>query len=185
MENKKYIVLGENLILELTFEQLLEYHRKTIFFWCYKFIRDNPYYGLEIDDLYQEFSIVLYKAFKTYSIEKYNTMCFNMLLRTGVKWKCKEIRQKYNYKKNKYINNAPEDLNNFFHLKNIDSIENMYNYNIILDYVKKLEGIDGKILKYKFLGASYSELSNLSGKSIRAVGSVITRKKASVKKLLI
>lgn len=185
MEDKKYIVLGENLILELNFEQLLEYHRKTILFWCYKFINNNPYYGLEVDDLYQEFSIVLYKTFRAYSIEKFTTMCFNILLKRAIKWKCRNIKVKYNCKKNKYINNTPEDLNNCFNLRSINNIENMYNYNIILNYVKSLKEVDGKILKYKYLGAKYSELSKISGKSKAAVHNIIFINKIRVKKLLI
>lgn len=186
MENKKYIVLDKNIKGEFTFEEVLKFYKNIIYFYCYKFKRNNIYSMLfEIDDLYQEFSIIVYQAFVRYSAEKYNDLSFYNLLIKNLKWRFCGLVLKNNRKKNKYINNYTIDIDKFLSLKNIDSVENIYNHNVIINYVNSLQGINHKILIYKFLGFSYPELTVLTGKSKAALNSTITRRKTNVKKLLI
>lgn len=186
MSNKKYIVLDKNIRGEFTFEEVLKFYKKTIYFYCYKFKRNNIYSMLfEIDDLYQEFSIIVYQVFVMYSVEKYNDLSFYHLLIKGFKWRFCGLVYQNNSKKNKYINNYTIDIDKFLSIKNIDSIENIYNHNVIINYVNKLQGINRKILIYKFLGFSYPELTKVTGKSKSALNSNIRRRNANVKKLLI
>lgn len=182
-ETKKFIILNEKISGDFTFEEVLKKYGKKITYWCWYFINNSPYWGIEIDDLYQEFSYRAYLLFEEYDYSKhpYNHMCFSYLLNLRIKQEWTRIRIKNGARKRMSLNTA-KNLDDFFKLESINSVENIYNYNVIVDYIKKIPGTTGKIIRYRFLeNTTFSEMGQKFNKKPNTIAVMLYKKRDYIK----
>lgn len=199
----------ENMINyeELTDEQMVELAQKgdkcAVDFIVNKYrgfveIRSTPYFmaGGERDDLVQEGLIGLYKAIKSYSLEKkanFKTFAEICVVRQMIS-AVKSSTRKKNSPLNHYVSiHTPEDefdtiASRLVDVKNNDPESMLIEKESAVGMQNKIYGVlsdfESVVLNYYLSGMSYKDIAKLIGKSVKAVDNALFRIKKKVEKYI-
>lgn len=142
---EKKIKLNHNNYKNLTFEQVLKMYIPLIKKQILTFQTIYPQYNYEFDDLYQIFSMEVYKVFTRYDISK--DIGFGYIVQKYLKYRCAKLCIHFKRNKRQHIDVEIEES---FTIPDTKSVEDYYNENTIIKYVFSLPDRDGDILRLRY-----------------------------------
>lgn len=180
---RKIIRLNQNTYKDLTFEEILEMYTQLIYAYVHDFQARFPFFMLENEDLYQEFSIALHKAYKRYDITK--GVGFGLVAKRYLTHKSMNISKVYSATKrrNKFYHEV--ELEKFYSLEAPETMEECLSSIVIDNYINKLGERDKAVLKCKQKGMYIYEIKEKLNISRAWIAVITHRHKKNIKKELV
>lgn len=178
----KMIRLNQDLYKEMTFDEILEMYRALIIHYITKFKSLFPHHAIEDDDLYQEFSLALYKCYRLYDVSK--GVGFGLVAKRYISHKSMNISR---------VNSAEKRRNKHYYELNIDVCYNLEDPNktddclnsIVVDnYINRLSAKDRAVLKCKQDGLYVYEIRDKLHVSRQWIVFLTHKHKKNIKKEL-
>lgn len=153
--------------IETEFEKLILEHKRRIYTVCYMFSKDKD----EIDDLFQEILINIWRGLKTYTGDKYlGTWIWKVSLNTCIN------ASKKNKKREKHI---PLDLNiSLYEDQDAESTQ----IRQLHEKISQLGYIDRSLVLLWLENLSYDEIGSIMGMTANNVAVSLYRIKDKIKK---
>lgn len=178
----KTIKLNQDIYKDLSFDEILKMYNALINSYVTKFQTLFPFLLMEDDDLYQLFSMALYKAYKLYDINK--DVGFGLVAKRYLSHKSMNISKTCSAQKrrNKYCNESSIDL--FYSLEDPRKTEDCLDEIVVNNYINRLCDRDRTVLQYKQKGMYVYEIMEKLNISRQYVGLISYRHKQNIKKEL-
>ena len=153
--------------LELEFEQLVRKHKSTIYTVCFMFSKDAD----EVDDLFQEVLINLWRGFKDFKGEsKIETWIWRVSFNTCISQE----------RKKKRASHIPLEMGiDLFHDKDEDTRQ----IQMLYQRIHQLKPFDRAIVLLWLEGMPYDEISAIVGITVKNVSVRLYRIKEELKKM--
>lgn len=181
--NAKTIKINQDIYKNLTFDEILEMYQGLIYSFITKFQEIYPQFLLENDDLYQIFSMSLYKAYKNYDISK--DVGFGLVAQKYLTQKNMNIYSKNTAKKRNNKRYHELSMDNCNNIIDIETMESRFNVIIIIDYINKLNPKDKKIIYEMYVNGCKLKLKNKIGVSRTTINKKLKKHKEMLKEILL
>lgn len=179
---RKTIRINQDTYKDLSFDEILEMYHALIVNYINKFQAMFKFYMIEYDDLYQEFSMALYKAYRLYDVSK--DVGFGLVAKKYLTHKSMNISKvnSATKRRNKYYHEVEIDL--FYNLEAPDTTEDCLNNIVVNNYINRLCDRDRKVLQYRQKGMYIYEIQKKLDISRQYIGLISFRHKKNIKKEL-
>jgi DNA-directed RNA polymerase specialized sigma subunit len=179
---KKRLKLNKDTYQELTFDEVLEMYHALILNHIKKFQTLFPFLLMENEDLYQLFSMSLYKAYKNYDVSK--DVGFGLVAKRYLTHKSMNISKICSAEKrrNRYCQESNIEL--FLSLEDPNKTDDCLAEIVASNYINNLKKIDKEVMKCKQEGLYVYEIMKKLNISRQYIGLITFRHKKNIKKEL-
>lgn len=176
---RKRIKLNKDIYKDLTFEEIFEMYQALIINYITRFQSLFPFYAVEYDDLYQIFSMSLYKAYKRYEIDR--DVGFGLVAKKYLSHKSMNISKvcSANKRRNKY---KELNIDLFYNLEDPRKTEDCLDEIVVNNYINRLCDRDRAVLKCRQDGLYIYEIKEKLNISRQYIGLISFRHKKNIKK---
>lgn len=180
---RKTIRLNKDTYKDLTFEEILEMYHALIVNYIIRFQALFPFLLMENEDLYQIFSMALYKAYKNYDVSK--GVGFGLVAKRYLMHKSMNISKTCSAEKRRNRYCLEFDIESFYNLEDPNKTDDCLNEIVVNNYIDKLKTLDKAVLKYKQDGLYVYEIMRKLNISRQYIGLITFKHKKNIKKELL
>lgn len=178
----KTIRINQNIYKDLTFDEILEMYHALIVNYINRFQSLFPFLLMEYDDLYQIFSMSLYKAYKNYDVSK--GVGFGLVAKRYLTHKSMNISKTCSAGKRRNRYYLESNIDSCYNLEDPKKTEDCLNEIVINNYIDRLRYIDKEVLKCKQKGMYVYEIIEKLNISSQWIVAVTCKHKKNIKREL-
>lgn len=180
---RKTIRINQDTYKDLTFDEILEMYHALIVNYINRFQSLFPFLLMEYDDLYQIFSMSLYKAYTRYDVSK--GVGFGLVAKKYLTHKSMNISKTCSAEKRRNRYCLESNIELFYNLEAPNLTEDCLNNIVVNNYIDRLCDRDKKVLKYKQDGLYVYEIKEKLNISRQWIVQITYRHKQNIKKELL